>query len=160
MANASSSTTSTPTSRRFRMSAPVLAVLPAILLGAVVGAGVGLNSGWGGGVAAPVIQAAGFAALCWIIAAGLGLFVLLAVSQGECERLGFAVLGSSAVRMMGALAIGLGVFFISGTEGKTFWVAFLISGVFALGAETVWAMRALTTHPTRAAGAATGAGVS
>ena len=160
MADATHNPPQTPKIRRFRMAGPALAVWPAVLLGAAVGAGIGLNAGWGGALATPVIQAAGFAGLCWAVAAGLGLFVLLAVSQGECERLGFAVLGSSVVRMIGALGIGLGVFFLSSLDGKTFWVAFLVAGIFALGAETAWAMRAMISNPTRPASAGAGVGVS
>ena len=83
---------------------------------------------------------------------------LLGVARGRDDRLGIAVLGSSMARMLVALTIGVGVMTIGNVEGRSFLTVFLCSGLLALGAETVWAMKrsAAMSVETRPPSAATG----
>lgn len=136
-------------SETFGLGPPVFAVVGGIVAGGLGGLAVAGAAGWGasGSGAGSVFSAALLAAIVWTLAALPGLACLLVVSKGSIDRLGPAVLGSSAVRLHMGLALGVVAYFALQPDGRTFWSVFLASGVAALIAEAAWTIKLLNPAP-------------
>lgn len=126
-----------------------LATLGAVALGAVIGGGCGLAMVWTGDDAGRAAAAALMGGGAWAVGALIGLALIATTGTQDAGRLSFAVLVASVVRMLGALALGLVLFFGLGPEGRTFWTTFLVCGLLALMAETSWAMHTLKSGAAR-----------
>ena len=120
-----------------------LAVFGAIVLGVITGLGWALSANWADGQAGAIVRAAVTCTSVWMLAAAVGLDVLYGATGRKVDRLGFAVLASSMARMLTALSLGLAAHFIASPDGRTFWTCFLIAGLLALMAETVWVIRTI-----------------
>ena len=124
-----------------------LAVFGAIVLGVITGLGWALSANWADGQAGVIIRAAAVCTTVWMLAGIVGLGVLYGATGRRIDRLGFAVLASSMARMLVALSLGLAAYFVAAPDGRTFWTCFLIAGLLALMAETVWAIRTINSNP-------------
>jgi hypothetical protein len=125
-----------------------------IVVGCVAAYGIAGTAGWGAGAA--LVKSTALAGGAWIIAAAFSAAIIVLATRREIEKLGLIVVFVSFMRMLGAVAIGAGLYFaFRGTaahasesptntiDGKTYWCAFLVAGLTCLMAETTWAMRTL-----------------
>jgi hypothetical protein len=132
-----------PSPSTFRPRQILAVVVIAVIVGTLVGVGIGIASGWGG--TRELTIAALTAAAVWLFATLLGVQTLIFGSGLQVDRLGFGILASSMGRMLAALLVGVVVFFLVKPQGETFWVCFLSAGLAALIAESVWAIRTITS---------------
>ena len=124
-----------------------LAVFGAIVVGVVTGLGWALSANWADGQTGGVVRAAAVCTTVWMLAAAVGGGVLYGATGRKIDRLGLAVLASSMARMLTALSLGLAAYFVASPDGRTFWTCFLVAGLLALMAETVWAIRTINSNP-------------
>jgi hypothetical protein len=131
-------------------SKPMLKLVPygmcigaALLAGAALGIGLAMMSGWASGEATSVLKAGVMALTTWLIAAAFGAIVLVGATRSDAMNLGMGVLAASMARMLVALMLSLGVYFVAAPDGKTFFSVFLASGLVALMAEAGWGVRTL-----------------
>jgi hypothetical protein len=121
---------------------PLLAqVIAACVAGALLGAAAAYISGWGAGDLQTIATATLVPMTVWIIAAAIGAMLLSVVTHKEPAKLGLGVLASSTARMLISLMVGVLLYFLMSLEGRCFWTSFLLAGLFALVAETTWAIR-------------------
>lgn len=110
------------------------------LLGTVMGVGAAILL-WGQSPA--VVPAAAWAFGTWI---AIGVFVsamLVLLTRGRPASAPLYIMGASFARMIGALSIALGVYFIAQPEGRPFWIVFLLAGLGSLAGEVLWAVKSL-----------------
>lgn len=130
-----------------------LAATHAVAIGAGVLLGGGLSA-LSGQDQGGVVTASVFAAVVWVIAAGVGLGTLAALTGGRSERLAFPLLVISFGRMLLGIMLAVALYFLLEPAGRPFWTCFLLAGLASLAGETAWAMR--TLNPTRARPAGAG----
>jgi hypothetical protein len=128
-------------------------VIAACTAGGMLGAAAAYIANWGGGDTQTIAIAAVVPTIVWIIATAIGAMLLSVVTHNEPAKLGMGVLASSTARMLISLMVGVLLYFLMSLEGRTFWTSFLLAGLFALLAETTWAIRIINASRT---GAATG----
>lgn len=116
-------------------------LLACAFFGGLIGFGLGVSAGFASQPLAA--KAVALAALCILIGAAHGLFVLFTAARQAIERLPMLIVASGLIRMFVALAAALALYLILNPEGKTFWASFLLGGLLSLLVETAWGMSAV-----------------
>lgn len=143
-----------PTIPASRVSlAPLIGgMLTAPIVGGLLGFGLAITGDWSSPTSTwSPLQTVAAAAGCWLMAGLIGLLLTSIISGCHARKIPMAILVASAVRVGIALFDGLLIALMFKPETKTFWGAFLLSGLLCLVAETAWAMLAIrrvnTTAP-------------
>ncbi|MFZ4576428.1 MAG: hypothetical protein ACOYN0_18745 [Phycisphaerales bacterium] len=122
-------------------SRPNLLQLAGWSLGAVaagVGLGFVLGSNLGWAEDGRVLRSAVFGGISVACGSAAAVVILGFLLSLPTVALAMGVVGAGVVRMIGSLMVGLGVFFATNPEGKTFWAAFLAANLMALVVESMW----------------------
>lgn len=147
-------TTPTQNTAAFRTGPLMAQVVAACVTGGLLGTGVAVVGHWGNGDTQTLGIAAFIATAVWLVGAVIGVMLLGVVTHNQPHKLAPGVLASSTARMLIALIVGVLLFFLLSLEGRTFWSCFLLAGLFALVAESTWAIRTINAaKPAATAGA-------
>ncbi|HYE63501.1 MAG TPA: hypothetical protein VD997_16040 [Phycisphaerales bacterium] len=123
---------------------PLMAqIVAACSLGGLMAIGVGHAAKWAGGDTQTIAVASLTPMILWAVAGVIGVMLLGVLTHNQPARLAIGVLASSTARMLIALLVGVLLFFLMSLEGRCFWTSFLLAGLFALVAETTWAIRTI-----------------
>ena len=145
-------TSTSPTSAAIRTGPLTAQVVAACVAGGLLGTGAGVAGKWAGGDLQVIATASLIPTVVWVAATIIGTMLLGVVTHKEPSKLALGVLASSTARMLVSLMVGVLLFFLMSLEGRCFWTSFLLAGLFALIAETTWAIRVINSHraPARA----------